>query len=116
MRVLVCGGRDFSDKTTVWGWMQALHLKLGVSVVIHGDASGADRLAASWARQEGVPVIAYPAAWQTHGRAAGPIRNQQMLDFGKPDLVIAFPGGRGTADMVGRARKAGIKVVEISSA
>ena len=63
---------------------------------------------AEWAR---IPVKEYPADWQKHGRAAGPIRNQQMLDEGKPDLVVAFDGGRGTADMIARAEKAGVRVV-----
>jgi hypothetical protein len=52
----------------------------------------------------------YKAEWDKHGRAAGPIRNQQMLDDGKPDLVLAFAGGRGTDDMCRRAREAGIEV------
>lgn len=116
MRVLVCGGRDFSDKVAVWGWLQALHLSRGIGMVIHGGASGADRLAAEWAKAEGVPATAYPASWKQHGRAAGPIRNHQMLTFGQPDVVVAFPGGRGTADMVRRARGAGIKVVEVPPA
>lgn len=111
MRVLVCGGRDFSDKVAGWGWLQAVHLKRGITTLIEGGATGADALAASWAVVEGVPIEQFPADWETHGRAAGPIRNQRMIDEGKPDIVVAFPGGRGTADMVRRAEKAGIKVI-----
>jgi len=48
-----------------------------------------------------------------HGRAAGPVRNAQMLAEGKPDFVVAFPGGRGTADMCKQARARGVKVVEV---
>ena len=55
-------------------------------------------------------ALAYPANWKKHGRAAGPIRNKQMLEEAKPDLVIAFPGGAGTANMVKQAREAGVKV------
>jgi acyl-CoA synthetase (NDP forming) len=58
-------------------------------------------------------VTSFPANWKKHGKSAGPIRNQLMLDVGKPDLVIAFPGGSGTADMIRRARKAGVPVKEI---
>ena len=83
------------------------------TVIIHGAAKGADSLASEWAALNEVKEEVFPADWKTHGRAAGPIRNQQMLDEGKPDLVIAFPGGRGTADMVKRARKAGIEVMEV---
>jgi hypothetical protein len=61
----------------------------------------------------GVPVSAHPADWFSHGKAAGPIRNQEMLAMEAPALVVAFPGGRGTADMVRRARKAGVDVLEV---
>jgi hypothetical protein len=80
-------------------------------VIVHGAAVGADQMAGSWARSRGVAEAAFPADWGRDGRAAGPIRNQRMLDEGRPDLVVAFPGGRGTADMVRRARAAGVAVV-----
>lgn len=54
------------------------------------------------------------ADWSKYGKAAGPMRNQKMLDEYKPDLVVALPGGRGTADMVSRARVAGVEVIEAS--
>jgi len=115
MRVLVCGGRDFSDRTL----LKATLDHLAPSVVISGGARGADALAAEWAEATGwnvggVHLEEFPADWTAHGKAAGPIRNQQMLDEGKPDLVVAFPGGRGTADMVRRARAAGVEVREIA--
>ena len=73
-------------------------------------APGADSGGRIFGEQNGAPVVTYAADWKAHGRAAGPIRNQRMIDGGKPDLVITFPGGRGTADMVRRAEKAGIEV------
>jgi hypothetical protein len=81
----------------------------------HGTAPGADAHAANWALKNRVPIKAWKADWRQHGNAAGPIRNQQMIDEGKPDLVIAFPGGRGTADMVQRAKAAGIEVFEVQA-
>jgi len=66
-----------------------------------------------WARIKEVAVQVFPADWETHGKAAGPIRNQRMLDEGRPDLVVAFPGGRGTSDMVARAKRAGVEVMMI---
>jgi hypothetical protein len=81
-------------------------------VIIHGAAPGADTLAGQWAADKGIPVEAFPADWEKHGRAAGPIRNKQMLDDGKPDLVVAFPGGWGTANMCKQAREAGVRVLE----
>lgn len=111
MRVLVCGGRDYSDVSRLYGVLDALP-RDGL-VIIHGGARGADSLAAEWAKDRQVSSHAFPANWTEHGRAAGPIRNQTMIDLGKPDCVIAFPGGRGTFDMIDRAKKAGIAVTEV---
>jgi hypothetical protein len=69
--------------------------------------------AAWWAKQFGIQTLAFPADWKTHGKAAGFIRNQRMLDEGKPDLVLGFPGGSGTADMCSRAERAGVRVVRV---
>lgn len=111
MRVLVCGGRDYRSRGTVFHTLTELH----PSVVIHGGCpTGADAFAQEWASPV-VPIEMYAAEWDKHGKAAGPIRNQRMIDEGKPDLVVAFPGGRGTADMVRRARKAGIPVREVTT-
>ena len=112
MRVLICGGRDFDNRTAIRNALISLCASEdGVDVVIEGAAPGADALAREAAEDFGITVETYPADWDKHGKAAGPIRNQQMLDEGKPDLVLAFPTpqSRGTWDMVRRARKAGIE-------
>lgn len=87
--------------------------------IIEGEARGADTLAKQWAEERYLPVEKYPANWDTHGKAAGPIRNKQMLTEGKPDLVIAFlaPNSRGTANMISQAEKAGVpvKVIHVHS-
>jgi hypothetical protein len=111
MRVLVCGGRNFNDPLTLGSWLGGIHKDHGISLLIHGGASGADRMAGEFAKWQGIPVQEYPADWAKHGKAAGPIRNRQMLDEGKPDLVIAFPGGRGTANMIDQARTSGVRVL-----
>jgi hypothetical protein len=82
-------------------------------VLVHGAASGADAMAGRWAGANGVSVTTFPADWNRYGRSAGPRRNQAMVDS-EPDLVVAFPGGRGTADMVRRAEAAGIRVLKIT--
>lgn len=110
MRVLVCGGRDYKDSTAVFSALDILNATAVVTEIIQGNAAGADALAALWAKKRGVPDRRFPADWRKHGHFAGPSRNQQMLDEGRPDLVLAFPGGRGTADMVRRAEKAGVPV------
>jgi hypothetical protein len=113
MKLLVCGGRHFSDAERMNRTLDAVHKKRGVDLVIHGGAGGADTLALWWAKSRGIPARCFPADWNTHGRAAGPIRNQQMIDEGLPDGVVAFPGHRGTVDMVKRAKSAGLVVWEI---
>jgi len=79
-------------------------------MVLSGGATGADTLALEWAIENGVFFIAQPADWKRHGRAAGPIRNQAMLDTHHPDWALEFPGGRGTADMRRRCLRAGVEV------
>lgn len=109
VRVLVCGGRDYVNRERVFYALDSYHRRRGpIGVVIHGAARGADTLAGEWAWQAGVSIDQYPADWQAHGKRAGPLRNARMLASGKPDVVIAFPGGAGTADMVRRATAAGI--------
>lgn len=112
MRVLVCGGRDYDNREVLYSALDNLHVKHPFSVLIHGDAKGADTLGADWAARNKVLIEVYPANWKRDGIAAGPVRNQQMLSEGKPDLVVAFPtpSSRGTWDMVSRARKAGVEI------
>jgi hypothetical protein len=113
-RVLVCGGREFADKGRVFTVLDYYReASEGFTVVIHGAARGADSLAGEWAAARGISVEEYPANWERDGRAAGPIRNAQMLREGKPTVVVAFPGGRGTADMIAQAKRAGVPVLEI---
>lgn len=119
LRVLVCGGRT-------WGWcrndaspaefrrvkkerritfdvLDAIDAEVKISVIIQGEARGADATAKRWAESRGKHIDPYPADWTRHGKAAGPIRNSLMLKEGTPDIVLAFPGGVGTADMVSKA-------------
>lgn len=112
---LICGGRDFGDAAMFSDAMRDLMRHFGhPDVIVHGDATGADTMAGELARRLSISEIACPADWKTHGRAAGPIRNKGMLAHGI-DKVIAFPGGKGTANMIKQARAAGVDVVEIKS-
>lgn len=110
MIVLVCGGRDYRDRKAVYRALDRLHAKRGITAIIQGAADGADRWGAEWGWDHDIPVGSFPADWKRDGPRAGPMRNQLMLDEGKPDGVVAFPGGRGTADMIERAERAGLKV------
>ena len=109
MRVLVTGGRSYANRELV----QVVLDNANATAIIAGGAKGADALAADWAIANGVQLHEFAADWAGYGPAAGPLRNQRMLDEGKPDRVVAFPGGKGTADMVRRARKAGVEVFEV---
>ena len=128
MRVLVCGGRDFGERSKApLGSFQFIEdsrrivaqrelldrvlseqCPTGHEIIIHGAA-----------RKRRQKVMSFPADWYPNGRSAGmdrsagPKRNQRMIDEGKPDLVVAFPGGKGTEDMKRRAKAAGIKVIEV---
>lgn len=131
MRVLICGGRSFKDRGRFNAIMDMIHgMRLRLyppTQIIHGAARGADTLAQEWAETWGYETRPFRAAWtdlshpdalirewrngEKYDALAGHRRNQEMIDEGKPDLVVAFPGGRGTADMIVRAEKAGIEVI-----
>lgn len=115
MRVLVCGGRDYNNAGVVWHSLTDLAERHGPLFIIQGGATGADTLAKEWAQITSSENIEFPAEWEKHGKAAGPIRNKRMIVEGKPDLVVAFPGGKGTANMVKLAEEAGIKVLKIET-
>jgi len=124
MKVLVCGGRFFTDREAVFKQLCKLHKERPISSIIEGGQrtfdgdtgawiGGADYWARRFAENQLIECRTHYADWDAHGKAAGPIRNQHMLDEEKPDLVVAFPGGKGTADMVRKAKAAGVKVIEV---
>lgn len=126
-RILVCGGRDYVDREKVFntlydvcesrGWKYAEDAYgnwLPDCTIIHGGAKGADTLADEFAVVNWTGLLIFEADWDRYGKAAGFIRNKRMLDEGRPDLVIAFPGGTGTANMVSIAKAAGVEVLEIT--
>lgn len=123
-RVLVCGGRHYGstennggqsrsealeEQESVWSTLD----RLQPSLIIHGGAKGADQIAGDWARMNFSPYCVFPANWDRLGRRAGPVRNGWMLEHGQPDLVVAFPGGKGTKGMVKLAQEAGVPVLEV---
>lgn len=112
-KLLVCGGRYYSDRSRLYQVLDDYAERCGVSLIIHGAARGADALAGEWAADRGITEKRFPADWRKHGRSAGHIRNQEMLDKAGPSVVIAFPGGPGTANMVARARAAGVTIYRI---
>lgn len=124
-RILVCGGRDFEDYELIRntledvvakrGWVYDDEYNMPNVVLIHGGAKGADLLADQWGVTNWLKIEEYKADWNTYGKSAGMIRNRQMLEEGKPDLVVAFPTKKsvGTWGMVKIAREAGVEVIVI---
>lgn len=112
LKLLICGGRDFTDIEYAIPLFQAVHNTSPVSQLICGMARGGDTLGKLWANEVDIPVAEFHPDWDTHGRRAGRLRNQRMLDEGQPNLVLALPGGTGTAHMVDISKSAGIPVLE----
>jgi SLOG family YspA-like protein len=109
VRVLVCGGRRYNDRSYVFAILDELE----PVEVIHGAAAGADALAEAWAKSRQIPYRGFPAEWDKSGKSAGHKRNYRMLTDTWPDLVVAFPGGAGTADMIRTAQSLGVPVLQV---
>lgn len=112
MRILVCGGRDYENFDHVQRVLNGLLEQHKEFIIIEGGVSGADTLARTWAQNRNVTFETYVANWKRDGKAAGPIRNELMLSTGI-DLVVAFPGGRGTNHMVSIAQRDGVPVLDL---
>lgn len=120
MRILVTGGRHYSNREHVFGALDRVHRERGISLLIHGACpyGGTDQIAEDWALARGVPFRACPAPWREMRKRAGPYRNRQMINGShpalrpgeKPEGVVAFPGGLGTRDCTTRASAARIPV------
>lgn len=114
MRLLVCGSRDYTNREAVKREILEIRNDGYWIILLHGGARGADTLAGVIAADFDIDVVVFQAEWGRYGKSAGPIRNQRMLDEGKPDMVLAFTThletSNGTRDMVMRANKAGIEV------
>ena len=107
--VIVTGGRDYRD----WEKVQKVLGLLDIGLIVQGGATGADHLAAKYAALKQIFLIQVDADWIKHGRAAGPIRNAEMLALYPDAIVVAFPGGIGTANCVQKAIELGHTVLKV---
>ena len=113
MILLITGGRDYGDVGAVFDTLVILQKTFDIDFLVHGGAPGADILADKVAKELGIDRIVFPANWKKYNKgAAGPIRNRNMIEMIPVDLVVAFPGGNGTANMKKQAAKKGIIVVD----
>ncbi|MGL4285854.1 MAG: DUF2493 domain-containing protein [Phreatobacter sp.] len=110
MRLLICGGRHYDDAAAICRELDRLHGGQPIDVLIHGGLVAIGTVAEAWARQHNVHVIRYPPNWTLLGTKAEARRNAFMLADSRPDFLLAFPGGRDTADLVRMARAAELPV------
>jgi hypothetical protein len=108
VKVIIAGGRRFNYRAYLFGYMDAFNSFVKVSEVVSGGASGADAAGEDWASARGIPVKRFPADWEGLGRAAGPARNGEMAEYA--GALVAFPGGKGTENMIGQARSSDLDV------
>lgn len=112
--ILVCGGREYDDRKNVYRKLDLVLKNTNDNItIVHGAARGADTLAEDWAKSRQVNYRGFPAKWDKFKKRAGTLRNKEMIDDNVIDLVIAFPGGNGTAGMIRLAKEANIDVIEV---
>ena len=111
MRVIIAGGRAFLFGAMEFKRLNQLRTEIPITEVVSGGAAGADSDGILWADERKIPVKLFRADWDKHGKAAGPLRNREMAEYA--DALIAFPGGRGTANMVAQAQEMGLRVVDL---
>lgn len=113
MIVLITGGREYRNQREMFAVLDKLHAERNFTFLVHGDARGADQMSHRWAKKRGVQPVAMEALWDTDGDSAGTKRNARMIAFAKPDLCVAFSGGRGTANCMRLAREAGVELIDV---
>lgn len=116
VKVLICGGRDYKPSFRDIAKVAYLLSEYHIEEVVSGRCRGADKFGERVAQVLSLPINGFPADWETHGKAAGFIRNREMLEFlDEDDLVLALPGGKGTENMKNLAKEAGIEVLEVEN-
>lgn len=118
-RILVCGGREYDDHKTL---SKILHALKPIEIIQGGQKKrirdgvyvGADYHALQFAIENDIPYQEFPANWDLYGKKAGFLRNKEMLEKSDPDFTVAFPGGKGTLDMITQTLKAGKTVLKVN--
>lgn len=113
MKVLVCGASRYQDREALFSCLDDLHAATPVSLIVNGGARGVDYLASLWANERGIELKVFKADRHSSGQDAFVVLNGRMLETIRPDLVVAFPGGTITADLIARAKIAGIPVKKV---
>jgi hypothetical protein len=106
LKTIIAGSRGVTNYNLVKSFLDTTDLK--ITEVVSGGARGADKLGEQWAYEKGLPIMCFPAQWDTYGKAAGYIRNREMAQYA--DALIAFWDGKskGTKNMIDEAKKQGL--------
>lgn len=110
MKLIIAGGRDYKFTREDFDFISRIYDAFLIEEIVSGGATGADRTGEIIADNRGTPVKRFPADWNQHGRAAGPIRNEEMAKYA--DAVVLFSGGKGTQNMFNQAQKHGLKIFD----
>ena len=113
MKVVITGGRDFNEKKYIHEQLDKIHSETPITLLVQGNAIGADILSGMWATKNKIKMLTVKADWDKFGNKAGLIRNIEMADMYDYDMVIAFPGGRGTAHMIEYCESRNMNIIKI---
>lgn len=115
LKLIVTGGRNLHDYEYIHNTLDKIDQHSTIAEIVHGGAQGVDFASGEWGYKNNKTVTVYRANWQQFGKAAGPIRNKVMLEDNlDADYLLAFPGGKGTANMCDLAKKAGLDVIRVA--
>lgn len=115
-RLLVAGGRNFYNykliDKTLSEWLSSQQYSCDEIILVHGDGNGTDRIADQWAKYNCIKTEPHPAPWKRYGPAAGPMRNEEIIES-EIDYAILFPGGKGTADIQKKIINSGVDYIMV---
>lgn len=109
MKLIIAGGRDYQLQDNDYKKLNELASVFLITEVVSGGCSGVDKCGEAWAALKDIKVTRFPANWQVHGKAAGPIRNKQMAEYA--DMLITFKGGVGTQNMIRQVKENNLVVI-----
>ena len=107
MKIIIAGSREIFDYELLKKFMKKICDQYEITQVISGNAKGMDKCGEYWAVEHGIPIVDMPADWDKHGKAAGPIRNAEMLKISDLILVIKKTESRGSSHMASIAKASG---------
>jgi YspA, cpYpsA-related SLOG family len=114
MRLIICGGRHFRDMALVERELTRINAARPIDVLVHGGSAGIGMPVEAWGQEHDVHIVRYPPC-RTPGRNSDARRDMFMLSDGRPDAMLAFPGGRRTKALVQMAEAQGIPVISVES-